>query len=120
MTSSADGSRLVAVAGYDQNAEVSTLEYIYASSDQGLTWTQRGVAGTWDAVASSADGSRLIAVADFGYNGIATSAPVRLIATTPGVGGSIVGKQYQAIELQYVGNDTFMVLDAIGTGFDVQ
>jgi len=120
VASSADGGRIVAVAGYDQNAMISSPEFIYSSSDQGLSWTPRGAADSWMAVASSADGSRLTAVANFGFQGISTSAPTRMTATTPGINGGIVGRQYQAIELQYIGNDQFMVLDAIGTGFDVQ
>jgi hypothetical protein len=41
-----------------------------------------------------------------------------MTSTTYGTGGTIIGRQYQAIELQYVGSDTFIVLDAIGDGFE--
>ena len=118
VTSSADGNRLVAVVGYDQNAVFTLPGHIYASSDQGLTWAERGADDTWIAVTSSADGSRLMAVTDAGSTGISTSVPSRMTSTTPGTGGTIIGRQYQAIELQYVGSDTFIVLDAIGGGFE--
>jgi photosystem II stability/assembly factor-like uncharacterized protein len=54
IASSADGSKLVAVAQYDQ---------IYTSADAGLTWTARDAARSWQSVASSADGGKLAAVA---------------------------------------------------------
>jgi photosystem II stability/assembly factor-like uncharacterized protein len=57
VTSSADGSKLVAVAQSDQ---------IYTSTDSGVTWTQRENGRQWQSVASSADGSKLVAGARFG------------------------------------------------------
>ena len=118
--SSADGSRLVAVAGDDPNAP-SALDFIYASSDQGLTWTPRGAPDNWIGVTSSADGTRLAAVTDWnGSLSLWTSTPTPVNTTASGTGGSITGRRYQAIELQYVGGGRFMVLGAIGTGFDVE
>jgi photosystem II stability/assembly factor-like uncharacterized protein len=59
--SSADGSKLVAVA---------YSGYIYTSSDSGENWIQRGSLNLWQSVASSADGTKLIAVAtDFFLDG---------------------------------------------------
>ena len=58
VASSADGSKLVAVA-YNGN--------IYTSTNSGSTWTSNNVSSElWTGVASSADGGKLIAVA---YNG---------------------------------------------------
>jgi ligand-binding sensor protein len=54
VTSSADGTKLVAVvAGGGQ---------IYTSTDSGVTWTARESNRSWHGVASSADGTKLVAV----------------------------------------------------------
>jgi len=55
VASSADGSKLVAVAS-GQN--------IYTSSNYGVTWTSHYVftANSWKSVASSSDGTKLVAV----------------------------------------------------------
>ena len=55
VTSSADGTRLVAAA---QGGN------IYTSSDTGATWIARETSRLWTSVASSADGSRLVAGSD--------------------------------------------------------
>ena len=55
IASSAAGSNLVAVADGD---------FIYTSTDAGLTWTPHESARTWTSVASSSAGSNLIAVAN--------------------------------------------------------
>src|SRR3989442_1029319 len=63
IASSADGSKLVAVANPGP---------IYTSTNSGDTWTPTSAPTTnWQAVASSADGGRLIAVVNGG--GIYTS-----------------------------------------------
>ena len=53
ITSSADGTKLAAVA-YDGQ--------IYTSTDSGVTWTARENQREWQSIASSADGTRLAAV----------------------------------------------------------
>ena len=58
-TSSADGTKLVAV----DNAP----GYIYTSNDAGVTWSQRGTSQAWRSVASSADGTTLLAVVNNGF-----------------------------------------------------
>jgi len=118
VTSSADGTRLLAAVTLDQNAVFYDIAFLYASSDQGVTWTQRATDDNWSAVASSADGGRLVAVTNFGAAGISTSVPRRMTATTTGITGSIIGRQDQALELQYVGSGRFIVLDAIGDEFE--
>ena len=63
ITSSADGSKLAAVAEEGD---------IYTSTDSGATWTDQTTAGarTWEAITSSADGSKLAAVdIGFGHGG---------------------------------------------------
>jgi photosystem II stability/assembly factor-like uncharacterized protein len=124
VTSSADGSRLVAATRDDGFGSFNGASgSIFFSSDQGATWTQRAAPNdTWNSLASSADGSRWAAVSTQGdgTGSIVTSAPTRATATTTGITGGIVGRQFQAIELQYIGGGTFVVLDAIGTRFDVQ
>lgn len=57
VASSADGTKLVAVARSSQ---------IYTSTDSGLTWTPRDTSRLWRSVASSADGSKLVAVVENG------------------------------------------------------
>jgi photosystem II stability/assembly factor-like uncharacterized protein len=58
VASSADGSKLVAAA---------FGEYLYTSTDSGVTWTQHsgGPNDAWVAVASSADGINLMALSEF-------------------------------------------------------
>jgi hypothetical protein len=103
VASSSDGTRLVAVVNWGQ---------IYTSTDSGLTWTARDSARIWLSVASSSDGTRLVAVE---YSGqIYTSIPSAVQSTTVGTAGSISGEQYAAIELQYIGNNTFTVLSNEG------
>jgi photosystem II stability/assembly factor-like uncharacterized protein len=63
VASSADGSKLVAVAINDK---------IYTSTDSGASWTPRESNRNWRSVASSADGSKLVAVVSGGQ--IYTSA----------------------------------------------
>ena len=58
VTSSADGSKLVAV--------VYSGGQIYTSTDSGVTWTPRESGRTWYSVASSADGTKLVAIVDGG------------------------------------------------------
>jgi hypothetical protein len=53
VASSANGTRLVAVADLGQ---------IYTSTDSGLSWTPRDSDRNWRSVASSVDGSKLVAV----------------------------------------------------------
>jgi len=96
------------------------IDDVYLSADQGTTWAARGAPDAWTGVASSADGMRLAVVSNlFGSGEVWVSAPAHPAATTL-VSGSLSGVQYQAIELQYIGGDRFIVLDAIGTGFAVQ
>ncbi len=65
MASSADGSKLVAVARGGP---------IYTSMDSGATWSVRASALQWTGVASSADGSKMVAtVGDYAVGPIYTS-----------------------------------------------
>ncbi len=108
VASSADGTRLAAalVGGA-----------IYTSNDSGVTWTARASgARFWHAVASSADGTRLVAAEDGGQ--VHTTVPTVVETTASGSAGSIVGRQHDALDLQYVGNGTFMVRSASGV-FDI-
>lgn len=71
VASSADGSKLVAagagaftdpdgISGYSD-------DYLYMSTDSGVTWNQTAVQDGWRSVASSADGTKLVAAVYFGY-----------------------------------------------------
>jgi hypothetical protein len=100
VASSADGSKLVAVAFGGQ---------IYTSDDSGANWTPRESNRLWRAVASSADGSKLVAVVQGGQ--IYTSSSI----TTVGSAGYLIGGQFSAIELQYIGSGLFLPLSHSGT-----
>ena len=68
IASSADGAKLVAVAGgYDSNVGGQVDGAIYVSTNSGDSWTQTSAPSElWSGVASSADGTRLVAVARHG------------------------------------------------------
>lgn len=117
VSSSADGLQLVAVVGQDQDSAFTVPGFVYVSTDLGVTWTPHGPDNSWLSVASSTDGTRLVSATG---NGISTSAPVRRTGTTTGTGGGVTGAQYQSIELQYLGEGQFLVLDSAGLGFGVQ
>jgi trimeric autotransporter adhesin len=57
IASSTDGTKLAAVAIFDQ---------IYTSTDSGVTWTARDSNRAWRSIASSADGTKLAAAVDGG------------------------------------------------------
>lgn len=118
VTSSADGRRMVAVA---REWVLFGGAPVYTSTDYGLTWTPGPLSDGFAAVASSADGSRFVAVAEqsTGTGSLYTSTPYRAPQTTAGITGAIRGRQFQAIELQYIGGGQFIVLTAIGSNFDV-
>ncbi len=99
VASSADGMRLVAAAAAGQ---------IYYSPDAGVNWNARDSNRNWYSVASSADGTRFVAVA---YGDQILTSDAR---TTVGTSGSIAGKQYDAIEVQYIGGNVFSVLSHEG------
>lgn len=74
IASSADGSRLAAVA---------SVNGIYTSVDSGITWNNNGVlAAQWRSIASSADGSKLVA-AVFG-GGVYTNSGTSWVVTGSG------------------------------------
>jgi len=76
IASSADGSRLAAVA---------SVSGIYTSVDSGITWNNNGVlAAQWRSIASSADGSKLVA-AVFG-GGVYTNSGTSWAVTASGSG----------------------------------
>jgi cytoskeletal protein RodZ len=102
IASSSDGTHLAATS--KNNSQQAGR--LYTSADSGVTWTLQNGAGTpmWSTVASSADGRSLVAAVQSGqiYNPKS--------ATTPGTSGSVSGSQFEEIELQYVGNETFYVV----------
>jgi hypothetical protein len=78
VASSSDGTKLVAASEGDSG------DYIYTSSDSGLTWIPRGTTPQdWYSVASSSDGTRLVAVEYIG-NSIYASANSGLTWTQTG------------------------------------
>ena len=77
ITSSADGSKLAAVA-YDGGYPAS--DPVYTSTNSGATWTSTGPTNhAWYSIASSADGNRLAAITYGGLTYSSTNAGVTWI-----------------------------------------
>ena len=104
---SADGNRLAATVFGGA---------IYISNDAGLSWEPTISGINWRSVAMTPDGNKLFAAPESAplYVATATSAPIGR-STTIGLTGGLIGGQYSAIELQYVGNDTFLPLNSNGS-----
>ncbi len=96
---SSDGTKLLGVQ--------SMQSYMNISMDLGQTWTTLGHRN-WYSVASSSDGTKLAAIEQYGL--IYSYAQ----KTITGTAGSISGGQYDAIELQYIGSNKFVVLSHEG------
>jgi hypothetical protein len=91
VASSADGTKLVAVAYGD---------YIYTSADGGANWIARDSSRLWKSVASSADGARLVAAVPYG--GIYTSSDGGVTWTgqsSPGLNWSSVASSADGMRL---------------------
>ena len=95
----------------DGNTLVGLEQYglVHVSHDGGSTWAAHDSPRDWAWAASSADGSRLVAVEIQG----------RIYAsstwTTIGTAGGLSGGPNDAVELQYLGNDNFAVVQHAGT-----
>jgi hypothetical protein len=99
VASSADGTRLAASVYGGQ---------LYISTDSGMSWTPHASTANWKAVAMSADGFRMVAAGNLVpiYTSVSN--------TVTGIAGSLSGGQYDAVDLQCVGNNTFVVRDYAG------
>jgi hypothetical protein len=104
VASSADGTRLVAAVFGGQ---------LYTSTDGGVSWTPRESNRSWQCVASSADGTRLVA-GDYSGQLYTYSDFVFVEQSTAGTAGGLSGGPGTAIELQYIGSDTFLPLSYAG------
>jgi hypothetical protein len=95
----------------DGNTMVALDDFglVYVSHDGGSTWSSHDSPRDWAWAASSADGSRLVAV-EFGGR-IYTSSTW----TTIGSEGGLSGGPNDAVELQYLGNGNFAVVQHAGT-----
>ena len=100
VVSSADGTKLVAGVYGGQ---------LYTSRDSGVTWTGQESTRNWQGAASSADGTKLVACVSGGQ--IYTYDA----QTTAGTGGWLSGGKDDAVELQYIGDNTFLVLSHEGS-----
>ena len=101
VASSSDGTKPVAEVWNGQ---------IYTSTDSGQTWIACDSNRKWMSVASSSNGTKLAAVA----YGSQIYTPLNGNNTTPGTSGNISGNQYEAVRLQYIGNNTFTILSHEG------
>jgi photosystem II stability/assembly factor-like uncharacterized protein len=111
ISASADGSSLIAA---------ETSGGLYRSDNGGANWVQvsgPAIGETWGVpIAGSANLQTALAF------GTWTGAPLQqdnlyriAESTTPGTSGSLSGAQYDTVALQYVGANTFIVLDSAGT-----
>jgi len=104
VASSSDGTKLVAAQNFGG---------VYVSSNSGKNWTLTSAPGSgWKSLSSSSDGTKIVGANSAGevYTLKITSAK----NTTVGLTGSISGGQYDTVELQYIGNNTFDVLSSEG------
>ncbi|MBI1319992.1 MAG: hypothetical protein GC168_13770 [Candidatus Hydrogenedens sp.] len=89
---------------------------IYVSTDGGAKWTAVADSRVWRSLAMSADGSRLFGAAENStLYGATASVGTTGRVTSPGSGGGLRGSAYSAVELQYVGNDTFLPISSSGS-----
>ena len=100
---SGDGSRMAAVISGGQ---------IYTSFDSGQTWTARDSSRSWQCVAYSSDSTRAVAAEKNGLIYISPSS------TSIGTAGYLLGVQYSAVELQYIGNGQWMPVSFAGSFSD--
>jgi len=94
-------------------------DYIYTSTDAGLTWTAQTAAGQrgWRAIASSADGTRLAAIYGTGY--VWTSADSGLTwnqANTPNTYWSSIASSADGVKLAAVNSSTNRVYLSTDSG----
>ncbi|MCX7046093.1 MAG: hypothetical protein NTX50_11485 [Candidatus Sumerlaeota bacterium] len=106
---SADGTKLA--VGADTG-------HVFMSSDSGITWIERMTDSDriWPGCAFSADGMKLAACTGYYSAGpIYTSSAYPMSETTLGISGYLSGGKGSAVELQYIGGDTFMPLSHNGS-----
>lgn len=113
VASSADGNRLVAATNLSGG---TGIRGVFLSTDSGATWTLTpALSRAYTTLASSADGSRHVATA--GTSLWTSAAQAHAPATTTGTGGALSGGQYSAVDLQYIGNGQWIILDHQGILF---
>lgn len=113
VVSSADGTTLLVLGSSSYTGDKTTATTIYISKDSGNSWVSRPFSEA-SAVALTSDGAKqMVLVRPMLVNGTAVEGDVVLMTsaqqTSIGTGGTITGEQYDAVDLQYVGNNTFTV-----------
>jgi hypothetical protein len=79
LASSADGTKVTAVAAYDNN---DSNTFIFSSSDSGVSWSANGAPmQPWGSIACSDDGRKLVAGAWPGYLYVSTDSGTNWTAT---------------------------------------
>jgi hypothetical protein len=109
LTSSSDGGRLAAVVNPGG---------IYYSANSGITWVKQPVADqNWKCITCSDDGTRVAADYSILINtgGIYYWQATAQFTSTSITNGSLTGGQGSAVEIQYLGNGTFMPIGGTGT-----
>lgn len=108
LAASADCTRLV--AGISNGV-------IYASLNFGATWSPLVGAPSkpWSALTSSANGDHLVGAVNASSGNLYYSGSAAQITSLTGTNGFLTGSQGSAVELQYIGNNQFMPVSAVGT-----
>ena len=104
VVSSADGNYIVATSS------ATFIPGLYLSINGGNTWTLISSAVAGGSAVISSNTNRLVAV---DTNNQLEAMTIN--QTTLGVGGSLAGSLYDAIELQYIGNNLFDILSNEGS-----
>ena len=113
IASTADGDKLAWIV---PNVTGETNANIWLSNDAGVTSKAVEKARQWRGIAMSADGNRLVAAENggdaFGSGLVGLIYTSRGNRTATGTLGSITGGQGDSIQVQYLGNGQFKVLNS--------
>jgi hypothetical protein len=109
IASSSDGTKLVAIV---------TNEYIYTSTDSGITWTAQATDATrdWYGVASSSDGTKIFAIVsnEYIYTGLSVATATGLSLYTSSLGVGYASTPYAA-QLPYMISSQSALVSSLST-----
>jgi hypothetical protein len=111
VASAGDGKTLL---GLRSQYDSENTGAIHISHDGGKTWMVRERGLTWGESTISADGRVLVASPGHFETGHASYIYTSQRTTIPGPAGSLSGAPGSELELQYLGNNRFRILNASG------